>query len=94
MPWSELEKDDLWLIPKERYKTKIDVEIPLSGAARDALNATARLGKKFVFTMNGDADLRLFKMTREQQARSSCCLSTGRGPAPRASGRNHVPAAS
>jgi hypothetical protein len=57
MPWSELEKDDLWLIPKERYKTKIDVEIPLSGAARDALNATARLGEKFVFTMNGETPI-------------------------------------
>lgn len=53
MEWSELEEDGLWVIPAARYKTKVDFEVPLSNAARDVLNKTARISRKFVFTTTG-----------------------------------------
>jgi integrase len=68
MVWSELEKDDLWLIPAARYKTKLDFEVPLSNAARDVLGASPRLSKRFVFTTDGETPISgfsKFKLTFE-----------------------------
>jgi integrase len=54
MSWNEMEKADLWLIPAGRYKTKLDFEVPLSGAAMKTLNAVTRLSKRVVFTTDGE----------------------------------------
>jgi hypothetical protein len=53
---SEME-GDIWLIPAARYKTDLDFEVPLSGAARAVLAKVTNLGGKagFVFTINGSA---------------------------------------
>jgi integrase len=49
---------DLWTIPAARYKTGIDLELPLSQTARDVLAKVPKLGKKgFVFTTNGDTPI-------------------------------------
>jgi integrase len=57
MPRSEVD-GDLWTIPAARYKTGIDLELPLSRAARDVLDKVPKLGKKgFVFTTNGDTPI-------------------------------------
>lgn len=53
MSWNELE-GDTWTIPRERYKGKVDHEIPLSAAAMAVLASLPRIGPgKFVFTLNG-----------------------------------------
>jgi hypothetical protein len=57
MLWAELESADLWLIPAARYKTKLDFEVPLSGAARDVLGAVTRVSKKFVFSSDGETPI-------------------------------------
>jgi integrase len=44
MQWSELD-DATWTIPAVRYKTKIDLELPLSRAARDVLAADTLLAE-------------------------------------------------
>jgi integrase len=55
MKWSELEGGD-WIIPKERYKTKVPLLIPLSQAARDLLASIPRTRSPFVFaTASGKA---------------------------------------
>jgi integrase len=51
---SELQGDDIWIIPGARYKTKLDTLIPLSRAARDITAAQPKLGDgDFVFTATG-----------------------------------------
>ncbi len=57
MLWSEIDNDDfsVWVIPAARYKTKIDFEVPLSGAALRMLQEARRikLGTSgYVFTTN------------------------------------------
>jgi len=53
MQWSELE-ESTWTIPAARYKTKIDFELPLSGAALDVLGTVTRFSENgFVFTTSG-----------------------------------------
>jgi len=45
---------DDWVIPQERYKTGLELVIPLSPAARDVLAAAPKIGKSgFVFTTDG-----------------------------------------
>jgi integrase len=48
MKWSELEGND-WVIPKERYKTKTELLIPLSAAAQKQLAEMPRTQSPFVF---------------------------------------------
>jgi integrase len=49
MTWSELVGDD-WIIPKERYKTKTEILLPLSKAAREVLAGMPRVaGSDYVF---------------------------------------------
>jgi integrase len=53
MSRSEIE-DGVWVIPASRYKTGIDVVIPLSAAARDIIDSLPRIGPdKYVFTRDG-----------------------------------------
>ena len=43
-----------WIIPQERYKTGLELVIPLSPAAKGALAAVPKIGKSgFVFTTDG-----------------------------------------
>ena len=43
-----------WIIPQERYKTGLELVIPLSPAAQTVLSAVPKIGKSgFVFTTNG-----------------------------------------
>ena len=45
---------DDWVIPQERYKTGLELVIPLSPAARDVLAAAPKIGKSgLVFTTDG-----------------------------------------
>jgi integrase len=53
MTWSEVSGNE-WTIPKERYKTGIEVTLPLSQAAMKVLNEIPRIeGCEFVFTTDG-----------------------------------------
>src|SRR5262249_20513700 len=52
-PWAEI-SGDLWVIPASRYKTKTEVTLPLSSAARKVLAELPRFpGGEFVFTATG-----------------------------------------
>jgi integrase len=64
MRWLELD-GDLWTIPAARYKTNVDLELPLSRAALNVLAAVAKLGKEgFVFTITGKAPVSGFSKHR------------------------------
>jgi integrase len=53
MTWSEISGDE-WTIPKERYKTGVEVTLPLSKAAMKILAGIPRIeGCEFVFTTDG-----------------------------------------
>jgi integrase len=53
MTWSEISGDE-WTIPKERYKTGVEVTLPLSKAAMKILAGIPRIeGREFVFTTDG-----------------------------------------
>jgi integrase len=55
LQWSEIQ-GDTWVIPAARYKTMIETEIPLSGAAQSVLADMPKIGTKgWVFTVGGDA---------------------------------------
>jgi hypothetical protein len=55
LQWSEIQ-GDTWVIPAARYKTMIETEIPLSGAAQSVLADMPKIGTKgWVFTLGGDA---------------------------------------
>jgi integrase len=58
---------DEWTIPQERYKTGLELVIPLSDAAQAVLAAVPKVGKAgFVFTTDGKHALRGFsKFKRE-----------------------------
>src|SRR5438477_6062676 len=50
MVWKAIDKDGIWTIPAERYKTKRPNHVPLSDAARTAIEAQPRLdGCDYVF---------------------------------------------
>ena len=44
---------DSWLIPGTRYKTGLDMVIPLSGTAKAVLAKLPRIGSTFFFTTDG-----------------------------------------
>ncbi len=47
-----------WIIPQERYKTGLELVIPLSPAAQGLLAAVPKIGKSgFVFTTDGKRPL-------------------------------------
>jgi integrase len=53
MTWSEISGDE-WTIPKERYKTGVEVTLPLSKAAMKVLAELPRIKDcKYVFTTDG-----------------------------------------
>src|SRR5262245_15816920 len=53
MRWAEI-SGDLWVIPASRYKTKTEVTLPLSSAAKKVLAEVPRFpGGEFVFTTTG-----------------------------------------
>jgi integrase len=55
MTWSEIDGKD-WVIPRERYKTKTELLIPLSDMARRVLADIPRTKSRFVFaTASGTA---------------------------------------
>jgi integrase len=57
--------DDDWIVPSERYKTGLELVIPLSPAAQDVLAALPRIGKSaFVFTTDGKRPLRGFSQLK------------------------------
>jgi integrase len=50
-----------WTIPQERYKTGLELVIPLSAAARTVLEAVPKIGNSgFVFTTDGKRPIRGF----------------------------------
>ena len=53
MTWAEISGDE-WTIPRERYKTGVEVTLPLSKAAKKVLAEIPRIkGCEFVFTTDG-----------------------------------------
>jgi integrase len=62
---------DEWIIPQERYKTGLELVIPLSPAAQVVLAVAPRIGKTdFVFTTNGKRPIRGFaKFKRKLDAK-------------------------
>jgi integrase len=83
MRWGEVSGDGAsWLIPASRYKTGIDVLVPLSGAARDVLATCPRIaGAGFVFTLTGKraiSDLTRLKVEIDQRM----AVELGAPPAP------------
>jgi integrase len=58
---------DEWTIPQERYKTGLELVIPMSGAAQAVLVAVPKIGKSgFVFTTDGKRAIKGFsKFKRE-----------------------------
>jgi integrase len=53
MTWAEIAGDE-WTIPRERYKTGVEVTLPLSKAAMKVLAEIPRIkGCEFVFTTDG-----------------------------------------
>jgi integrase len=55
MRWSEIQ-GEVWLIPASRYKTGIELELPLSHAAQAVLAGMPRIGAEgWVFTLGGRA---------------------------------------
>jgi integrase len=57
MRWAEVD-GDIWIIPAARYKTKLDLELPLSCSAVDVLATAPRIGEQgFVFTTTGEAGI-------------------------------------
>jgi integrase len=51
--WQEVQ-GDTWIIPSARYKTGIEIELPLSGSARAVLTSMPRIGTEgWVFTLGG-----------------------------------------
>ena len=57
MQWAELD-GDTWVIPAERSKTKAEVALPLSAAARSLLASLPRIdGSPYVFTITGRAPI-------------------------------------
>jgi integrase len=59
MKWSEIEGND-WVIPKERYKTKTELLIPLSVAAQKLLGELPRTTSPFVFATARGKPIRTF----------------------------------
>jgi integrase len=56
---------DEWTVPPERYKTGLELVIPLSPAAQAVLTALPRIGKSgFVFTTAGKRPLRGFSQLK------------------------------
>jgi integrase len=54
LQWSEIQ-DETLIIPAARYKTALDMEIPLSPAAQAVLAGMTRIGTKgWVFTLGGE----------------------------------------
>jgi integrase len=54
LQWSEIQ-GETWVIPAVRYKTALEMEIPLSAAAQAVLASAPRIGTKgWVFTLGGD----------------------------------------
>jgi integrase len=52
---------DVWIIPQERYKTGLELVIPLSAAAQAVLAAVPKILKSgFVFTTDGKRPIRGF----------------------------------
>src|SRR5262249_11945993 len=56
MEFSEVSGTE-WIIPQARYKTGLELLIPLSPAAQAILDKTPRIGGRFGFTYNGKRPL-------------------------------------
>jgi integrase len=66
MRWQEIE-GDVWTIPASRYKTKVEMAIPLSEAARSILAGAPKIGPAdWVFTLNGR--VRICSFSRRKKA--------------------------
>jgi integrase len=53
LQWGEIQ-GATWIIPASRYKTAMDMEIPLSTSAQDVLGSMPKIGTKgWVFTLGG-----------------------------------------
>jgi integrase len=53
-----------WIIPQQRYKTGLDLLIPLSPAALRILELTPRIGRSYVFTNDGQRPLSGFSVLK------------------------------
>jgi integrase len=66
MQWAELD-GDTWVIPAERSKTKAEVALPLSAAARSLLASLPRIADcPFVFTITGRAPIAGFSRFKKE----------------------------
>jgi integrase len=62
--WSELDSDP-WIIPRGRYKTKIEHAVPLSRYARELLGDVTRIGP-YAFTTRGDRPISGFSKAKRR----------------------------
>jgi integrase len=71
LQWSEIQGGDTWVIPAARYKTKREMEVPLSAAARAVLASLPKIGSEgWVFTIGGRTRIgNLTKQKAELDAR-------------------------
>jgi integrase len=65
MAWSEIDGKD-WVIPKERYKTKTELLIPLSDAAQKVLAGIPRTKSKYVFVTASGKALKSFSAAKAE----------------------------
>jgi integrase len=66
MQWAELD-GDTWVIPAERSKTKAEVALPLSAAARSLLASLPCIdGSPYVFTITGRAPIAGFSRFKKE----------------------------
>jgi integrase len=54
-----------WTIPQSRYKTGLDLLVPLSTAAAAVLDKTPKIGREFVFTTDGKRPVSGFSRLKE-----------------------------
>jgi integrase len=79
MRWQEVD-GDTWVIPAGRYKTGVEMELPLSGAARAVLTAARKVGKEgWVFTTDGEA--RIGSLSRRKEKLDEVMFAELRGAA-------------
>jgi integrase len=55
-----------WTIPKERYKTGMELLIPLSPAATGVLKKTPKIGREYVFTTDGKGPISGFSKLKSK----------------------------
>jgi integrase len=69
--WDEI-SGDVWTIPAQRYKTKVDMTVPLSKAAQAVLADIPRMsGGQFIFSCDGRRPISSFSRSKRALDRAS-----------------------